>query len=45
MQVSLAGSARRRAPLRVAVDGETLLLPQPLTFEVAPRPLRLIAPP
>jgi diacylglycerol kinase family enzyme len=44
LQVSLAG-ARRRAPLRVALDGETLLMPQPLTFEVAPRPLRLIAPP
>jgi diacylglycerol kinase family enzyme len=44
LRVSLAGGARRRPPLRVAVDGETLLMPQPLTFEVAPRPLQLIAP-
>jgi diacylglycerol kinase family enzyme len=44
LQVSLSGGARRRAPLRLAVDGETLLMPQPLTFEVAPRPLMLIAP-
>jgi len=44
LQVSLAGGARRRAPLRVAVDGETLQIAQPLVFEVAPRPLRLIAP-
>jgi diacylglycerol kinase family enzyme len=44
LQVSLAGT-RRRGPLRVAIDGETLQLAQPLVFEVAPRPLQLIAPP
>jgi diacylglycerol kinase family enzyme len=44
LQVSVAGAPRRGASLQVALDGETLQMPQPLTFEVAPRPLRLIAP-
>ena len=44
LRVSLAGASRRALPLQVAVDGETQRMSQPLTFEVAPRPLQLIAP-
>jgi len=44
MQVSPACAARQTL-LRVAIDGETLQLPAPLVFEVAPRQLQLIVPP
>lgn len=37
------GASRRRT--KVSVDGEVLTLFSPLVFEVAPRPLRLVAPP
>lgn len=33
---------RRARPVRVAVDGELLRLPSPLTFRVGPRPLHLL---
>lgn len=40
-----AGRGERRKRMKVAVDGEVLVLQSPLVFEIAPRALRLVAPP
>jgi len=42
--LTVDATRRRKRPLKVAVDGELLRLQMPLVFEIAERPLRLLAP-
>ncbi|MBN8480687.1 MAG: hypothetical protein J0L88_03745 [Xanthomonadales bacterium] len=43
-RLTVDAARRRRRTLKVAVDGELLRLQMPLVFEIAERPLRLLAP-
>lgn len=45
MEVSALRRPRRGGLVKVAADGESVRLALPLVFRVAPRPLRLVAPP